>query len=83
MKLIPRRLGTRAFLLIASLIVASLVASAWLFRQSENTPRAHQLAQMVVAVVNLTRAAVLSADYTLRPALLAEMAGSEGIRGFS
>lgn len=82
MRLVPRSLGVRAFLLIACLIVASLAASAWLLRQSEMTPRAHQLAQMVVSVVNLTRAAVLSADYTLRPALLAEMSATEGIRVF-
>ena len=37
---------------------------------------------MVVSVVNLTRAAVLSADPALRPALLAELAEAEGIRVF-
>jgi two-component system osmolarity sensor histidine kinase EnvZ len=82
MTLLPRSLGVRAFLLIALLIVVSLGASAVLFRQTERGPRAQQLAQMVVAVVNLTRAAVLSADPSLRPALLAEMAESEGIRVF-
>jgi two-component system osmolarity sensor histidine kinase EnvZ len=78
----PRSLGGRAFVLIALLIVLSLAASVMLFRQAERAPRAQQLAQMVVAVVNLTRAAVLSADPSLRPALLAEMAESEGIRVF-
>lgn len=82
MKWLPRTLGVRAFLLIALLIVASLAASGWLLRQSEREPRAHQLAQMIAAVVNLTRAAVLSSDPALRPALLDEMAASEGIRVF-
>lgn len=83
MRLVPRTLGVRAFLLIALLIVASLAASGWLLRQSELEPRAHQLAQMIASVVNLTRAAVLSSESSLRPALLAEMAESEGIRVFS
>lgn len=82
MRLLPRTLGARAFLLIALLIVMSFMASVVLFRSAEEVPRAHQLSQMVVAVVNLTRAAVLSADPQLRPALLEEMAGSEGIRVF-
>lgn len=82
MRLVPRTLGARAFLLIALLIVASLAASSWLLRQSEREPRAQQLAQMIASVVNLTRAAVLSSESSLRPALLAEMAGSEGIRVF-
>ena len=82
MRLVPRTLGTRAFVLIALLIVASLAASGWLLRQSEREPRARQLAQMIASVVNLTRAAVLSSESSLRPALLAEMAESEGIRVF-
>jgi two-component system osmolarity sensor histidine kinase EnvZ len=82
MRLIPRTLGVRAFVLIALLIVASLAASGWLLRHSEREPQAQQLAQMIASVVNLTRAAVLSAEASLRPALLAEMAESEGIRVF-
>lgn len=82
MTLFPRSLATRAFLLIALLILLSLIASTILFRQAERTPRAMQLAQMVTSVVNLTRAAVLSADPTLRSALLDEMAESDGIRVF-
>ena len=82
MRLAPRTLGVRAFLLIALLILASLATSGWLLRQSELEPKAQQLAQMIAAVVNLTRAAVLSSESSLRPALLAEMAESEGIRVF-
>ncbi|WP_154655465.1 hypothetical protein [Sulfuricella denitrificans] len=45
MRLVPRSLGVRAFLLIALLIVTSLVASALLLRQAEREPRAYQRAQ--------------------------------------
>lgn len=82
MRIVPRSLRVRAFLLIASLITLSLAASALIYRQAESGPRAHQMAQMVISAVNLTRAALLSADPVLRPALLAEMAESEGIRVF-
>jgi two-component system osmolarity sensor histidine kinase EnvZ len=82
MTLAPRSLRVRAFLLIALLIMLSLAASTLIYRQAEQEPRAHQTAQMVISVVNLTRAALLAADPTLRSALLAEMAGAEGIRVF-
>lgn len=78
----PRTLAARVFLLIAILLVVSLALSAEIFRRSEEEPRAKQLAQMVVSVVNLTRAAVLSADPALRSALLEELAEAEGIRVF-
>jgi two-component system osmolarity sensor histidine kinase EnvZ len=77
---LPRTLAARAFWLITLLIAASLLASVAIFRISEQRPRAHQLAQMVVSSVNLTRAAVLSAEPALRADLLAELADSEGIR---
>ena len=77
---LPRSLAARAFLLIALLIVLSLLAAAEIFRLAEREPRARQLAQMVVSVVNLTRAGILSAEPALRPALLAELAEAEGIR---
>jgi two-component system, OmpR family, osmolarity sensor histidine kinase EnvZ len=76
----PRTLAARAFLLIALLMLLSLAAAGEIFRLAERAPRARQLAQMVVSVVNLTRAAILSAESSLRPALLAELAESEGIR---
>lgn len=78
--MLPRSLAVRAFLLIALLILVSLAATLQLFRAAERGPRAHQLAQMVVSVVNLTRAALLAAEPELRPALLAELAEEEGIR---
>lgn len=77
---LPRSLLARSFLIIAVLIVLSLVASVVIFRQVQQEPHAKQMAQLIVSVVNLTRAAVLSAAPEWRSALLAELAGSEGLR---
>ncbi len=76
----PRSLLARSFLLIVVLIVLSLAASVVIFRQVQQEPHAKQMAQLVVSVVNLTRAAVLSAAPKWRSALLAELAESEGLR---
>lgn len=62
------------------LIVLSLGASVEIFRQVQQRPHAEQLAQLVVTVVNLTRAAVLSAAPEWRSALLDELAAAEGLR---
>jgi len=77
---LPRSLLARSFLLIAVLIVLSLAASVALFRHVQQEPHAKQMAQLVVSVVNLTRAAVLSAAPEWRSALMAELAESEGLR---
>jgi two-component system osmolarity sensor histidine kinase EnvZ len=77
---LPRSLLARSFLLIVVLIVLSLVASVLIYRQVQQEPHAKQMAQLVVSVVNLTRAAVLSAAPEWRTALLAELAGAEGLR---
>lgn len=77
---VPRSLLARSFLLIVVLIVLSLAASVVIFRQVQQEPHAKQMAQLVVSVVNLTRAAVLSAAPEWRSALLAELAGAEGLR---
>ena len=76
----PRSLLARSFLLIIVLIVLSLAASLVIFRQVQQEPHAKQMAQLVVSVVNLTRAAVMSAAPKWRSALLAELAVSEGLR---
>ena len=70
----------RAFLLIVVLILASLSASVAILRHAEQEPDARKMAQLVAAVVNLTRAAVLSAAPEWRGALLAELADAEGLR---
>lgn len=77
---LPRSLLARSFLLIVVLIMLSLAASVVIFRHVQQEPHAKQMAQLVVSVVNLTRAAVLSAAPEWRSALLAELAGSEGLR---
>ncbi|MDO9054820.1 MAG: ATP-binding protein [Gallionella sp.] len=76
----PNSLLSRAFLLIVILIALSLAASVTIFRHAEQEPRTRQMAQLVVSVVNLTRAAVMSAAPEWRAALLAELAESEGLR---
>jgi two-component system, OmpR family, osmolarity sensor histidine kinase EnvZ len=70
----------RTFLLIVLLILASLIAWAQSFRVLEREPRARQIAQQVVSIVNITRAALLYSDATIRRDLLAELADNEGIR---
>ncbi len=78
--LVPQRLLARSFLLIVVLIVASLAASVAIFRDAQQAPQARQMAQLVASVVNLTRAAIMSAAPQWRGALLAELADSEGMR---
>jgi len=80
MKLFPRTLLWRTFLLIAALILASVAAYFQIFRVYDREPRARQVAQMVVSVVNLTRAALVSARADLRRELLVELSEREGIR---
>lgn len=77
---LPRTLLARSFLLIVVLIMLSFAASVAIFRHVEQQPRSLQMAQLVVSVVNLTRAAVLSAAPEWRSALLSELAESEGLR---
>mgnify|MGYP001213525319 CR=1 FL=1 len=70
----------RAFLLIALLLVVSVLASLQVTRIAEREPRARELAQQAVSVVNLTRAALVNADPVLRRELLVELNEREGIR---
>jgi two-component system osmolarity sensor histidine kinase EnvZ len=73
-------LFTRSFLLIALLILASAAATVQLYRVYEREPRARELAQQTVSIVNLTRAALVNADPVLRRNLLIEINAREGIR---
>jgi two-component system osmolarity sensor histidine kinase EnvZ len=70
----------RTFLLVVLLILASLAAWVQSFRVFEREPRAHQIAQQLVSIVNITRSALLYSDPALRRELLAELADNEGIR---
>jgi two-component system osmolarity sensor histidine kinase EnvZ len=73
-------LFARSFLLIALLLVGSVLASFQIYRLYEREPRARELAQQTVSTVNLTRAALVSADPFLRRELLVELNEREGIR---
>jgi two-component system osmolarity sensor histidine kinase EnvZ len=73
-------LFARSFLLIALLILASAAATFQLYRVYEREPRARELAQQTVSIVNLTRAALVNADPVLRRSLLIELNEREGIR---
>lgn len=79
----PRTLLWRSVLLIAVLLVVAHLAWLQIFRASEVEPRALQAAQQVVSVVNLTRAALVTADPGRRYALLDELAQREGIQVYA
>jgi two-component system osmolarity sensor histidine kinase EnvZ len=70
----------RTLLLVLLLIVASLGAWIQSFRVFERAPRAQTIAQQVVSVVNITRAALVYSDPFVRRDLLAELAANEGVR---
>ncbi len=76
----PRSLLWRTFFLIALVIVLSISVWFLIFERMEREPRAQQLGQMLVSVVNLTRAALINADPLLRIALLRDLSEQEGIR---
>ncbi|MBE0621919.1 MAG: HAMP domain-containing protein [Burkholderiales bacterium] len=80
MRFAPRTLLWRSFLLISLLMVISVAAWFQILRSYEREPRARQLAQMVVSVVNLTRTALVTAQADKRRELLAELSEREGIR---
>ena len=65
MTLWPSTLLWRSVLLIAGLLAIAHLAWLQIFRASEIEPRALQAAQQVVSVVNLTRAALVTADPTI------------------
>jgi two-component system osmolarity sensor histidine kinase EnvZ len=79
MRLFPRTLLWRTFLLIALLMVLSVWAWFAIFSTYEREPRARQLSQMIVSVTNLTRAALISARPEARLELLRDLSANEGI----
>jgi two-component system osmolarity sensor histidine kinase EnvZ len=78
-KFIPRTLLVRTFVLVSLLIFVSVATWLTLFGLAEREPRARQLAQLAVSVVNLTRAALVAADPVKRLELLRDLAESEGV----
>ena len=83
MTLWPRTLLWRSVLLIAGLLIVAHLAWLQIFRASEVEPRALQAAQQVISVVNLTRAALVTADPARRYALLDDLAEQEGIQVYA
>jgi len=70
----------RTFLLIVSLAVASLVAWVPTVRVFEREPRAHQIAEQVVSIINATRIALVYSDPDRRRDLLADLLENESLR---
>ncbi|HET7161006.1 MAG TPA: HAMP domain-containing protein, partial [Burkholderiales bacterium] len=79
MTLWPRTLLARSVLMIALVLVIAHVAWLQIFRVSAREPRAHQISQQIVSTVNLTRAALVTADPAKRYNLLRDIAEREGI----
>jgi two-component system osmolarity sensor histidine kinase EnvZ len=76
----PRTLLARLFLLLAAVMTLSALTWAGIFTYSEREPRAHQLAQLLTSITNLTRSAIIAADPRLRLELLDTLSRDEGIR---
>jgi two-component system osmolarity sensor histidine kinase EnvZ len=79
MRLLPRSLLWRTFLFVALLMVLSMAAWFAIFSTYEREPRARQLAQTLVSIANLTRAALISARPQARRELLRDLSVREGI----
>ncbi|WP_345792023.1 ATP-binding protein [Thauera sp. JM12B12] len=77
---LPRTLLWQTFLLVALLLILALGTWSQIFRYFQEPARARDVAQMVVSVVNLTRTALINADFDRRIDLLIDLAALEGIR---
>jgi len=80
LRLWPRSLLWRTFLLLAVLVVATLAGWFQIFRAYEVEPRARQISQNLISIVNLTRSALVNSQPELRRELLADLADREGIQ---
>ncbi len=80
LRLWPRSLLWRTFILLAALVLASTVAWFEIFRAYEAEPRARQISQNLVSIVNLTRTALITSQHERRHELLSELAEREGIQ---
>ncbi len=76
----PGGLFWRTFFLLALLISLSLAAWFQSFRIIERTPRAQQIAQTIISVMNVTRSALIYSDPARRHDLLFDLASNESIR---
>lgn len=80
MTLWPRSLLWRSVLLIAMLLVIANLAWLQIFRVTEREPRAREIAQQITSIINLTRAALVTAEPSKRFELLGDLARQEGIQ---
>jgi two-component system osmolarity sensor histidine kinase EnvZ len=80
MKLWPQTLLARSVLLIAALLILAHLAWLQIFRISVREPRARQVSQQIISTVNLTRAALVTAEPSKRYSLLGEIAEREGVQ---
>jgi two-component system osmolarity sensor histidine kinase EnvZ len=80
MKLWPRSLLWRTFILLAALVLATTVGWFEIFRSFEREPRARQISQNLISVVNLTRTALITSQPDKRRDLLSEIAEREGVQ---
>jgi len=76
----PRSLLWRTFILLAVLVLATSVGLFEIFRAYELEPRARQISQNFVSIVNLTRTALIASQPERRRELLSELAEREGIQ---
>ena len=76
----PQTLLARSVLLIAVLLVLAHLAWLQIFRVSTREPRARQVSQQIISTVNLTRAALVTAEPSKRYSLLGEIAEREGVQ---
>src|SRR5262249_54011743 len=80
LRLWPRSLLWRTFLMLAALVVATMVGWFQIFRAYEVEPRARQISQNLISIVNLTRSALVNSQPELRRELLSDLAEREGIQ---
>jgi two-component system, OmpR family, osmolarity sensor histidine kinase EnvZ len=80
MRIWPRSLLWRTFLLLAALVVATTVGWFQIFRAYEVEPRARQISQNLISIVNLTRSALVNSQPELRRELLSDLAEREGLQ---
>ena len=76
----PQTLLARSVLLIAMLLVLAHLAWLQIFRVSTREPRARQVSQQIISTVNLTRAALVTAEPSKRYSLLGDIAEREGVQ---
>ena len=70
----------QTFALLAVMLVLAFAAWSQIVRHFEQAPRARDLAQMVVSIVNLTRTALVNAESARRLEMLIDLTALEGIR---